>query len=550
MNQDVLIKILTERNYITSEEIEKAREDSKKLSQGLVEYLISNELITKNIIGQALSEHFSVPYFDLEGIKPQKKDVARIPKDVAVSKRVIFVGEDDKNVRVATDAVENNNLSQELASIFPGKEIVIGYSFPEDIDKHFEAYKKKLNIRFIQIMNSGQRIAPDIVSEVIHDARELDVSDIHFEPQYKDARVRFRIDGVLQNVGVIPLDFYSNVLNLIKVEALMKTDKHLSPQDGSFVYEENGAKIDIRVSTIPSVYGEKIVLRILSSMIKDLSLKQLGFSLKDTRSLTEVSKKPFGMVLAVGPTGSGKSTTLHAMLRMVNTEEKNITTIEDPVEYRTKGANHIQINKEADLTFANGLRSILRQDPDVILVGEIRDIETAEICVNAALTGHLVLSTLHANDAQTAVPRMLSMNIDPFLLASTLELVIAQRLARKTCRNCMYTVTHEKEKLKENYGAELVDKFFPEEVVTLVEGKGCAACNFTGYRGRTALFQVIKVSTAMKELILSNPSAGEVQALSEKEGSLSMFEDGMEKVRQGVTTLEELTRVAPFNQFN
>ncbi|MBT4448047.1 MAG: type II/IV secretion system protein, partial [Candidatus Komeilibacteria bacterium] len=269
----------------------------------------------------------------------------------------------------------------------------------------------------------------------------------------------------------------------------------------------------------------------------------LGLSIKHQEILEEEARKPFGMILVTGPTGSGKTTTLYALLKLLNKPEVNITTIEDPVEYKIPGINQIQINNQTNLSFAKGLRSIVRQDPDIILVGEIRDEETAEISVNAALTGHLLLSTFHSNDAATAIPRLLDMEVEPFLLASTLELVIAQRLARRICEHCRVSINKEDKvikKLIKNIDPKLADK-----ISTLYKGKGCNICSDTGYSGRTALYEIIKVSAEMQDLILQNPSKQQLWDLAQKQGSVSLFEDGLEKVKSGVTTLEELMRVSP-----
>ncbi|MFZ2881813.1 MAG: GspE/PulE family protein, partial [Candidatus Moraniibacteriota bacterium] len=358
----------------------------------------------------------------------------------------------------------------------------------------------------------------------IEDALILNASDIHFEPQVDIVVIRFRVDGVLQEVGRIPKTYYDNMLNRIKVQANLRTDEHASAQDGAIHYENAENTADIRVSMVPILDGEKVVMRILSKYVRGFNLSSLGLSAENERILNEAVKKPFGMILVVGPTGSGKTTTLYSLIRMLNRTEVNIATIEDPVEYKIQGINQIQVNKETNLTFSQGLRSIVRQDPDIILVGEIRDDETVEISVNAALTGHLLFSTFHANDAETAIPRLLDMKIEPFLLASTIELIIAQRLVRRICENCRYSYLEKKQ--------------------TFYKGKGCDVCNNTGYKGRIAIFEFIQVTQEMQDLVLKHPSSNEIWKLAKKQGSKTLFEDGMEKVKNGTTTLEELRRVA------
>jgi len=393
-------------------------------------------------------------------------------------------------------------------------------------------------------MEHLDQVAPEIVEEIIEEAITENVSDIHFEPESdKEVRIRFRIDGMLQEVARIPYRYYENVLNLIKVRAKIRTDEHFTPLDGAIRYEKNGQDSDVRVSIIPTVIGEKIVLRILSNTLDTVSLETLGFNEQNLNLVKKASKKPFGMVLVTGPTGSGKSTTLFALLSSINEINTNITTIEDPVEYKIEGVNHIQVNRGTGLTFAMGLRSILRQDPDIILVGEIRDNETAQISVNAALTGHLLFSTIHANDAAGTVPRLLNMDVDPFLVASTLELIIAQRLARKICPSCVYTYETTVEELNLKYG-ENFERFLGTGSITLYQGKGCVRCNGTGYKGRTGVFQLIEMDEELRELVSNNPTADDIRILSRKQGYRSMFEDGIEKVKLGITSLEEVLRVS------
>ena len=348
---------------------------------------------------------------------------------------------------------------------------------------------------------------------------------------------------MLQEVGKIPLSYYENILNLIKVNAQLRTDEHFIPQDGAIRFQKDNSVTDVRVSILPTVYGEKIVLRILANTLSSITLETLGLNERNIKILRRASQKPFGMVLVTGPTGSGKSTTLFSILSTINDEGRNITTIEDPVEYKINGVNHIQVNKETDLTFAKGLRSILRQDPNIILVGEIRDDETAQIAINAALTGHLLFSTVHANDAQSTLPRLLNMDIDPFLLSTTLQLIIAQRLVRKICSACVYTYTANRSELEQITGASL-KSFFTEEKLTLYRGKGCANCGFTGYKSRSGIYQLIEMSEELRELILHKPTSDDISKIARKQGSLSLFDDGIEKVKLGITTLDEVMRVA------
>jgi type II secretory ATPase GspE/PulE/Tfp pilus assembly ATPase PilB-like protein len=400
-----------------------------------------------------------------------------------------------------------------------------------------------LATRFQAIIEQQGKVAPEILNEIINDAIELRASDIHFEPQEKEVMVRFRVDGVMHEAGRIPREYYEGVLNRIKIEGNMRIDEHYAAQDGAIRYAGHREPIDIRISIVPLVDGEKVCMRLLSAYVRSITLTDLGFSDEHRRVLEEAAIKPFGMILTVGPTGSGKSTTLYALLKMRNHPDVNISTIEDPVEYKIPGINHIQVNAKTNLTFANGLRALVRQDPDICLVGEIRDGETADISVNAALTGHLLFSTLHANDAATSIPRLLEMGVEPFLLASTLEVVVAQRLMRRLCPHCRYSYPVVAEDVRKVTPSAA--RFFDETTPTLLyRGKGCDSCGGTGYRGRIGIHEVMVITPELELLIAKRATSTDIVVLARQQGMKMLFEDGFEKVRRGVTSLEELLRVA------
>ena len=543
MLQDAQIqKILVEQNYVSKEDMDRALVESKKRNLSVEKYLVQEDLITNDLLGQAIAEFYKVQYADLNSHQPVKEQVLQIPEAVARKNRIVLFSKSDKGVVVTTDNPTQKGLKLELKKMFPKGTITITYSLPQDIDVSFINYKKELKTRFSQLIKTQNRVAPEIIEAIFDDAYSFHASDIHFEPQDNDVAVRFRVDGVLQEAGRIPRDYYQNVVNRIKVQSGLRIDEHFTPQDGSMRFKKDNIALDLRTSIVPTVTGEKMVLRILAAYVEGLELSTLGLTAKNKKILEEASKKPFGMILVVGPTGSGKTTTLYGVLKIINTPDVNITTIEDPVEYKVTGINQIQTNSLTQLTFARGLRSVVRQDPDIILVGEIRDEETADISVNAALTGHLLLSTFHANNASTAIPRLLDMNIEPFLLASTLEVVMAQRLVRKICDNCRYSVSMKTKDMVAHIPS--VAKYFPEKQITLYAGKGCSICSGTGYKGRTGVFEIIQVDNELQELILKNPSTQEITNLARNKGFKTMFEDGLVKVREGMTTLEELLRVA------
>jgi type II secretory ATPase GspE/PulE/Tfp pilus assembly ATPase PilB-like protein len=431
-----------------------------------------------------------------------------------------------------------------MTEIFPKLKISITYTLSESINEALSLYQKGLEASFNKIIETKGKTAPDMVNEIIDDALSLRVSDIHFEPQEKEVIIRFRIDGVLHEAGKIPAEYYENVLNRVKVLAKLRIDEHFSSQDGAirFTSTEQSRAVDLRVSIVPTLDGEKIVMRVLSSYIEDLTLGNIGLSVELQTQILKSASKPFGMILVTGPTGSGKTTTLYSLIRMLNTKQANITTIEDPVEYKIQGVNQIQANSQTNLTFAKGLRAISRQDPNVILVGEIRDFETAEIAVNAALTGHLLLTTFHANNAATAIPRFIDMGVEPFLVGSTIELIIAQRLTRKICENCKTSREVTKKEI-DKLGPD-ISKYFPNQSYNLYKGKGCNTCSNTGYRGRVGIFEFIKSSPDLQDLISKGePTTKDIAELAKKQGFKSMFEDGIEKVKAGMTTIEELVRV-------
>lgn len=538
--------ILIAGNYISEEDVSKAEDAAKKNSITFIEALLRDGIVNSDIVGQATAESFNVPYSDLNSAAIGADQVRKIPEEIAKKLRVVLFSEDgEENSIIATDSPLQSGLAKELQPLFKGRKIIITYSLPEDIDSFFVFYEKPLDTRFSKIIAESDRLAPEILEEIFDDAITYKASDVHFEPQAKVVVIRFRVDGVLHEAGRLPKEYYENVLNRIKVKSALRIDEHYAAQDGSLHYDgRTGISVDMRTSIIPIVEGEKVVLRILGSYVQGLTFNDLGLTPKNQELLREAAEKPFGMILVVGPTGSGKTTTLYSLLKMLNTPDTNITTIEDPVEYKVQGLNQIQVTQATGLTFVRGLRAIVRQDPDIILVGEIRDLETVEISVNAALTGHLLLSTFHANDAATAIPRLLDMGTEPFLLSSTMNLIIAQRLVRKICDHCKVSVVKKPSDFNTPQLKGVV-KYLPKKNLTLYEGKKCEVCGFTGYKGRTSIYEVIKVTPTMQELIVKRPSAQEIWKLARKEGALSVFEDGLEKVKNGLTSIEELVRIAP-----
>ncbi|MEY4744377.1 MAG: hypothetical protein RL272_322, partial [Candidatus Parcubacteria bacterium] len=386
------------------------------------------------------------------------------------------------------------------------------------------------------------------VQLILSYAYQHGASDVHVEPREKEVVVRYRIDGILHDVVSLPREILDPMVTRIKILARLRTDEHFAAQDGKLQEILDGERVDVRVSVLPIVDGEKVVMRLLSEKGKRFNLEDLGFADRDMKKLRRHMQKSFGMILATGPTGSGKTTTMYAVLKILNTRDVNIATIEDPIEYAIEGINQIQANTKTGLTFASGLRSIVRQDPDIIMVGEIRDEETAGIAVNAAMTGHLVLSTLHTNDAATTLPRFRDMKIEPFLIASTVNVIIAQRLARRICARCIvsYDANHGElvaQGIPEDVIAKLQASSAKKDVLRLYHGKGCDRCNHTGYLGRVGVYELLEVDDAIRELIMKGADANTIAKKAVENGMTTMFEDGLEKVNAGLTTIDEVVRV-------
>ncbi len=545
-DQALYQNILLDQNYISPADAAAASAYEAAGRGTFIEYLLQNDILNESTLGLAIAEHYNTTFADLGTRPPSDVDMARIPEDISKKYRIVFIDGTETAVRVASDTPDNAELPGVLATLFPNIPVTISFAFTTAIDTVLSHYQKALNTRFSDIIKGDKRVAPEIFDEIIKDAISFRASDIHFEPALTKAIVRFRVDGMLRLAGEIPREYYENVLNRIKIQSNLRTDEHFAPQDGAIRFVSAATTVDLRVSIVPTLDGEKVVIRVLAEYVKGLTFADLGFSDRNIALLEAAARKPFGMIIVSGPTGSGKTTTLYSLIKKLNTPEVNITSIEDPVEYRMIGANQIQVNPKTDLTFAKGLRAIVRQDPNIILVGEIRDTETAETAVNAALTGHLLLSTFHANDAATTIPRLLEMSIEPFLLASTVELIIAQRLVRTICESCKQSYKTTPAKLTELFPQ--AKNYFSGASLTLYKGNGCTACNNTGYLGRTSIIEIISVDKSLRELIVTRPSAGEIWDAAKRAGAQSLFDDGISKVKVGVTTVEEILRVASPDQ--
>jgi len=561
---DQLKKLLVEQDLITPERFDEFYQESVRKSQSVIDVLISEKIVERDYLSNLIATALGVPRADFSTHTIEKDVVQLLGEDVARQRQVIVFGkEDDGTYDVAMVDPSDLETREFLAQHLNGK-IKPFLASPEDLNRGFSVYGYELGQDFKKLINDNVRAslmsqsknvedaAADlpivgIVDNILSYALASRASDIHIEILEESTFIRYRIDGILYQIMDITKAVHPGIIARLKLLAGLKLDEHFAPQDGRFRYQLGNQQIDVRVSTMPTFYGEKVEMRLLESSQKPLSLEELGMSPELAKLVSNNLKKSYGMFISCGPTGSGKTTTLYALMNMLNRPEVNVTTVEDPIEYNMRYVNQTQINPQAGVTFASGLRALLRQDPNIIMVGEIRDDETADIAVQAALTGHLLLSSLHTNDAPTAIPRFFDMKIPPFLVSSVLNLVLAQRLVRKICPICIYSydvddsiIATLKVQMKEN-GLDAQNVQVP---TMLYRGKGCSSCGMTGYRGRLAIYEALEVDEKMKALIVDPEFDLEaVRAHARESGMKTMFEDGLQKVQVALTTLEEVLRV-------
>lgn len=553
ISDDELKQLVIKVKLVDEKKLEKVATFAKESGMHLYDALIEKDVASDENLGILIADYLKIPYVVLSKISIPEETFHIVPEKFARRQKMIAFARDNTGIKIALSDPTNRE-ALELISKKTGQKVIPYFATERDIVNTFHIFRSNLQKTFESFFpeeagSVTKRIAQNaptakIVDILIRYAYQDKTSDIHIEPQEADSLVRFRIDGILQDVLKLPQTIHDQVVTRIKVLSRLRTDEHLSPQDGKMRIKLDEEDLDIRVSIVPIVEGEKIVMRLLSSRQRQFSLIDLGMSESDLEKLNRATTKSYGMILSTGPTGSGKTTSIYSILKILNSREKNITTIEDPVEYRIKGVNQIQVNAKTNLTFASGLRSILRQDPNIIFVGEIRDPETASIAVNAALTGHLVVSTLHTNDAATALPRLVDMDIEPYLVASTVNIIIGQRLVRKICEMCKSSVNIAPKDLSVNLSQDLIKKNFGSKTpLTIYIGKGCKVCHFTGYSGRLGVFEVLEVTKEIRKLITEKADADAIIKQALLEGMTTMLDDGLRKVAKGTTTIEEVLRV-------
>ncbi|MBF4509101.1 MAG: Flp pilus assembly complex ATPase component TadA [Aeromicrobium sp.] len=537
---------------ITERQLTDALEVHKATGSPLGRVLVDLGYATQGAILSVMAKQIGIPYIDFSTTRPDANAVAAVPRDLAVRYTLMPVEVDDGQLVVAM-ADPQNVLALDDLRIITGYEIKPAISTRDDIAAAVDEYYKVASTVSDDELDAGEDLdvvsledltevtdeAPivKLVNYIINKAVTDRSSDIHIEPQEKDLRVRYRIDGVLHEMMRSPKSTQQAIISRFKIMAEMDIAETRKPQDGHTALTIGGHKMDFRVSTLPTVYGERVVLRILRKDNIMLRLEDLGFLSSSLERFESSFRKPYGAILVTGPTGSGKSTSLYAAINVLNEPGKHILTAEDPVEYRLPGVNQVQTNVRAGLTFAKALRSFLRCSPDIILVGEIRDQETAQIAVESALTGHLVLSTLHTNDAAGAITRLTEMGVEPFLVASSVDCVLAQRLARRLCKDC-------KEEFKPSRQM-LLDAGYAEDALPdrLWRAKGCKKCGGTGYRGRLGVHEVMLVSEEIGDLTVKEATAEAIREVAVEQGMLTLKQDGLEKCRSGQTSVEEIARV-------
>ncbi len=530
------------------------------------DYLSTSTTLDKEALLKATAEIMQVSHVDLSSSPVDPQAISLISESLARRYSILPYRFDPKLqvLYVATSDPFNTNLTEFLEKKI-GKKIVLSLGITADISKGLDSfysqslspevsealkeYQPELAKKPIENIGSVIKEAPiaKIVSTILEFAIKSRTSDIHIEPEELKTRVRYRIDGILNEKLSLPKSIHDALISRIKILSDMKIDERRVPQDGRFSLKLGIEEVDFRVSTLPTVDGEKVVMRLLKKTGGIPALSELGLRGPQYKDLEEAISKPYGIVLVTGPTGSGKTTTLYSMLSRLNKPNINIVTLEDPVEYRLNGVNQVQINPQAGLNFATGLRSFLRQDPNIILVGEIRDKETTQLAIQAALTGHLVFSTLHTNDAATAIPRLIDLGAEPFLIASVFSASLAQRICRRVCPHCKEYYVPEplvQQNIKDVLG-DLLPKAMKEGgEMKLTRGKGCNECVKSGYLGRIAIFEVLKITPSVNKMVLNQSTAREIEAQALKEGLIKMKQDGYLKALDGITTVEEVLRVA------
>ena len=554
MNDNIADQLL-ESSLITQEQLELALSEQGKSGGSLGYNLVKTGAISEKAFSEFLSQQYQVAAVDLDDLHADEDSVELIPSEVATKFQVVPVRREGRILTVAM-ANPDNIFAIDDIKFITGLEVnpvvATETSIKRAIDRFYDSADSLAEVmrdmeedfEIVEEMEEDLGLAEvqsedapvvKLVNSLISDAVNKAASDIHIESFEKNLRARFRIDGVLHEMMSPPIKMKGAIISRLKIMAELDIAEKRIPQDGRIKIRIGSKKIDLRVSTLPTIFGEKVVMRILDKSNLQIDLTKLGFQPDELKKFLKAIEAPYGMVLVTGPTGSGKTTTLYSALNRINVTSQNIMTAEDPVEYNLEGINQVNVHEEIGLTFASALKAFLRQDPNIVMVGEVRDLETASIAVKAALTGHLVLSTVHTNDAPSTINRMIDMGIEPFLVASSTNLILAQRLVRRLCSSCKEEVKMHPEGMRE-LGITNEDPF------TIFEARGCQKCSSTGYKGRVGLYEVMPISEEIREMILNRCSSNEIKIQAINEGMMSLRVDGIQKLKNGATSLEEVLR--------
>ncbi len=564
-------QILVNKGWLSAEILSQSQAECATTGKELDEYLLDKGLVNEEQLAQAKAEYFNISYIKVAelGVAPEAlnllpEGVAQrymmLPFEINKAQNTLSVAMANPLDLRAIDFVEKKT-GMRVVPFLATKadlELALNERYSQSLSSEVTAALRDTSVdrkKVVDVRQLGEVIREAPIAKIVETfltfAIKSGASDIHLEPQEDKTRVRYRIDGILHEKLVLPKGIHDAVVSRIKILADLKIDEKRVPQDGRFSFTSGDGDVDLRISTLPTVNGEKIVMRLLKKASKAATLQELGVRGMALRNLEQAAIVPHGIVLITGPTGSGKTTTLYSILTKINTPKVNIVTLEDPVEYEIPGVNQVQINPKAGLTFASGLRAFLRQDPNVIMVGEIRDEETADLAIQASLTGHLVFSTLHTNSAAGALPRLLDMHAEPFLLASSMTCIMAQRVVRKICPSCIEeyvplpaVIDDLKKVLGRLFEAFLQQKKMTEDVLKLAKGAGCTECNDTGYLGRIGIYEVLPITEKVGRLILERQPAIEIEKQALTEGMILMKQDGYIKALERITTIEEVLRVA------
>ncbi|MEN6371507.1 MAG: ATPase, T2SS/T4P/T4SS family [Armatimonadota bacterium] len=573
-------EVLVAKKIITAEELAQARDAQRSAPGDIGRIIIDLGFATDKEVIKAKAEVSGMQFVDLSTQKIDESIATSIPERISKQHKLIAIGKVGGKMIVAMSDPGNPMALQDVRLVVGGAQIMTVLATEDDVDDAirriyktssdngaavpavnaptnggsgstgmssiseaiatYGAHEEVVEDDENQVRQAAEeapiiRIAHTIIQQAIRDA----ASDIHVEPDRRGMRVRYRIDGVLHEVMSLPKYIQAPLISRLKIMADMNIAERRIPQDGRIPIRWENKDYDLRVSCLPTIHGEKIVMRILDKSSVLLGLNKLGFTPETQAQIDEITQQPNGMFLSTGPTGSGKTTTQYSVLHKINTVDKNIITVEDPVEYQLSGISQVHVNRKAGLTFSSALRCFLRQDPDIIMVGEIRDLETAEVAVEAALTGHLLLSTLHTNDAPSCVIRLVDMGVEPFLISATIIGVLAQRLARRVCQNCKTSYTVAAKELR-RFGMKTDD---PEQPVTLYRGTGCEVCRQTGYKGRVGLYELMRMNDEIAELVVRRAPLADVREAAKANGMHELREDGLTKVLEGLTTPDEIMRV-------